>query len=251
MTDCIATSANKSFCRSPGSLWRDAGRLSIGIAALLLVPMGLNAATQQQQQQQQQQEQQQTIDPEVIDALARSMSVEVDQNDHFDAQVWLLSSVPKLARYVTDNKEQELILRSVYREANRHQMDPDLLLAVMQVESRFDRFAVSSAGAQGLMQVMPFWRNEIGRPQDNLTQIETNVRYGTAILSHYLGKARGDLIDALARYNGSRGRLNYPELVVYAYRSRWQTQTTDDLPKLRAGCIAYGLTACGPITTGH
>ena len=97
MTDCIATSANKSFCRSPGSLWRDAGRLSIGIAALLLVPMGLNAATQQQQQQQQQQEQQQTIDPEVIDALARSMSVEVDQNDHFDAQVWLLSSVPKLA----------------------------------------------------------------------------------------------------------------------------------------------------------
>ncbi len=76
---------------------------------------------------------------------------------------------------------------------------------------------------------MPFWRNEIGRPQDNLTQIETNVRYGTAILSQYLREARGDLIDALARYNGSRGRLNYPELVVYAYRARWQTQTTDDL----------------------
>ncbi len=130
-------------------------------------------------------------------------------------------------------------------------MDPDLVLAVMQVESRFDRFAVSSAGAQGLMQVMPFWRNEIGRPQDNLTQIETNVRYGTAILAQYLSEARGDLIDALARYNGSRGRLNYPELVVYAYRARWQTQTTDDLPKLQAGCMAYGLAACNAIKSAR
>jgi hypothetical protein len=96
--------------------------------------------------------------------------------------VWLLSSVPKLSRYVTNDEEQELILRTVYREANRHDMDPDLVMAVMQVESRFDRFAVSSAGAQGLIQVMPFWRKEIGRPQDNLTQIETNVPYATAIL---------------------------------------------------------------------
>lgn len=190
----------------------------------------------------------QQIDPGVIDALARSMSVDIEKDDHFDAQVWLLSSVPKLARYVGNDVEQQLILRAVYREANRHAMDPDLVLAVMQVESRFDRFAVSSAGAQGLMQVMPFWRREIGRPQDNLTQIETNVRYGTAILGHYLSVSRGDLIDALARYNGSRGRLNYPELVIYAYRARWQTQTTDDLPTLRAGCLAYGLAACAPIT---
>jgi Transglycosylase SLT domain len=191
------------------------------------------------------------IDPLVIDALARSMSDEVDHGDHFDAQVWLLSSVPKLARYVSNDQERELILRMVYREANRHDMDPDLVMAVMQVESRFDRFAVSSAGAQGLMQVMPFWRNEIGRPQDNLTHIETNVRYGTAILAQYLTEARGDLIDALARYNGSRGRLNYPELVVYAYRARWQTQTTDDLPKLQAGCKAYGLVACSAVKSGR
>ena len=193
----------------------------------------------------------QPIDPLVIDALARSMSDEVEHGDHFDAQVWLLSSVPKLARYVSNDQERELILRIVYRESNRHDMDPDLVLAVMQVESRFDRFAVSSAGAQGLMQVMPFWRNEIGRPQDNLTQIETNVRYGTAILAQYLTEARGDLIDALARYNGSRGRLNYPELVVYAYRARWQTQTTDDLPKLQAGCKAYSLAACHAVKSAR
>ncbi len=193
----------------------------------------------------------QPIDPLVIAALARSMSDDSDHGDHFDAQVWLLSSVPKLARYVTNNDERELILRTVYREANRHDMDPDLVMAVMQVESRFDRFAVSSAGAQGLMQVMPFWRREIGRPQDNLTQIETNVRYGTAILAQYLTEARGDLIDALARYNGSRGRLNYPELVVYAYRARWQTQMTSDLPKLQAGCRAYGLAACNAVKSAR
>lgn len=193
----------------------------------------------------------QPIDPLVIAALARSMSDDVDHGDHFDAQVWLLSSVPKLARYVTNYEERELILRTVYREANRHDMDPDLVMAVMQVESRFDRFAVSTAGAQGLMQVMPFWRKEIGRPQDNLTQIETNVRYGTAILAQYLTEARGDLIDALARYNGSRGRLNYPELVVYAYRARWQTQMTSDLPKLQAGCKAYGLAACNAVKSAR
>jgi soluble lytic murein transglycosylase-like protein len=220
----------------PKSLWRC---LSFSLA--LYLPLMAFAAAPGAQ----------PIDPLVIDALARSMSDEVDHGDHFDAQVWLLSSVPKLARYVTNDKEQELILRTVYREANRHDMDPDLVMAVMQVESRFDRFAVSSAGAQGLMQVMPFWRNEIGRPQDNLTHIETNVRYGTAILAQYVSEARGDLIDALARYNGSRGRLNYPELVVYAYRARWQTQTTDDLPKLQAGCRAYGLSACNAVKSAR
>jgi hypothetical protein len=221
---------------SPKSLWR-----CIPIVVLFCLPFAATAATPPAQE----------IDPGVIDALARSMADDLDHGDHFDAQVWLLSCVPKLARYVTSDKERELILRTVYREANRHDMDPDLVLALMQVESRFDRFAVSTAGAQGLMQVMPFWRNEIGRPQDNLTQIETNVRYGTAILSQYLKEARGDLIDALARYNGSRGRLNYPELVVYAYRARWQTQTTDDLPKLQAGCRAYSLAACNAVRSAR
>lgn len=236
MIDRIRIDPDVASRSSPKSLWR-----CIPIVVLLCLPFASTAATPPAQE----------IDPGVIDALARSMADDLDHGDHFDAQVWLLSCVPKIARYVTSDKEQELILRTVYREANRHDMDPDLVLAVMQVESRFDRFAVSTAGAQGLMQVMPFWRNEIGRPQDNLTQIETNVRYGTAILSQYLKEARGDLIDALARYNGSRGRLNYPELVVYAYRARWQTQTTDDLPKLQAGCRAYSLAACNAVRSAR
>jgi Transglycosylase SLT domain len=189
------------------------------------------------------------VDPGVIDALARALAQDADQPDRYDAQVWLLSSVPKIARWVDDETERTSILKTVYRESSRHKMDPDLVLSVMQVESAFDRFAISSAGAQGLMQVMPFWRQLIGRPQDNLTQIETNVRYGTAILAQYLRETRGDLIDALARYNGSRGRLDYPELVVYAYRTRWQTQVTEDLPTLRRGCLSYSLRACAPTAT--
>jgi soluble lytic murein transglycosylase-like protein len=187
------------------------------------------------------------IDPAVIDALSRALAKQADQPDRYDAQVWLLSSVPKIARWVDNDAERTAILTNVYRESNRHQIDPDLVMSVMQVESAFNRFAVSSAGAQGLMQVMPFWRSMIGRPQDNLTEIDTNVRYGTAILAQYLTETRGDLIDALARYNGSRGRLDYPELVVRAYRGRWQTQSTEDLPTLRAGCLAYTLAACSPL----
>jgi soluble lytic murein transglycosylase-like protein len=186
-------------------------------------------------------------DPALIDRLARSVASAAAQADHFDAEVWLMSSQPKLARYVADETERMVILSSVFREAARQQIDPDLVLAVIHVESAFNRFAISSAGAQGLMQVMPFWRAEIGRPQDNLTEIDTNVQYGTAILAHYLDVANRDLIDALARYNGSRGRLKYPERVVYTFRSRWQTQSADQLPELRAGCLAYNLDACAPL----
>jgi len=227
-----------AMLRSPPAL-----RRRIGFALLVALPLFAFAAPSQPPRDE--------IDPAVIDALARTMSQELDQGDHFDAQVWLLSSAPKIARYVSVEKEREQILQMVYREATRHKIDPDLVLALMQVESKFDRFAVSSAGAQGLMQVMPFWRIEIGRPQDNLTQIDTNIRYGTAILAQYLVEARGDLIDALARYNGSRGRLNYPELVVYSYRARWQTQTTDDLPQLRAGCMNYSLAACSAVKSAR
>lgn len=186
-------------------------------------------------------------DPALIALLARTLADDVDQGDHFDAQVWLISTDPKIKRYVPDSAERLEILQNVYREASKQKIDADIVLALIQVESAFDRYAVSSVGAQGLMQVMPFWRLEIGRPQDNLTHVQTNVRYGTAILAHYLGVSRGDLVDALARYNGSRGKLNYPERVVYAFRRTWQTRVTAELPQLRAGCTAYGLSACSTI----
>jgi len=187
-------------------------------------------------------------DPVLVARLARAMADDAGQSDHFDAEVWLLSTAPKIARFVADEQERLQILDTVYQQARRNGIDADLILAVMHVESAFDRFAISKVGAQGLMQVMPFWRNEIGRPQDNLTDVVTNIRYGSTILAHYLEVSKGDLIEALARYNGSRGRLHYPELVVYRYRGTWQTLSNDELPELTAGCAAYGLAACGPLT---
>ena len=167
-----------------------------------------------------------------------------DNLDRFDAQVWLQVSDQRLQRYLPGQQDRLDLLHLVYREATRQKLDPDLVLAVMQIESAFNRFAISRVGAQGLMQVMPFWRLEIGRPQDNLINVETNVRYGTVILAHYIDVAKGDLVDALARYNGSRGRLKYPEKVIGAWRKTWRNKTRDELPSLQASCATYGLRAC-------
>jgi soluble lytic murein transglycosylase-like protein len=213
-------------------------------AALLVVLLGLPAFGVEAAARQAPPE---PVDPALVAKLARSLAQGTGQQDHFDAEVWLMSTAPKISRWVRDDTERTLILDTVYQEANRNAIDADLVLAVMQVESAFDRFAISSAGAQGLMQVMPFWRNEIGRPQDNLTDVVTNIRYGSTILAHYLEVSKGDLVDALARYNGSRGRLHYPERVVYAYRGTWQTLSNDLLPELTDGCAAYGLAACGSL----
>ncbi len=186
-------------------------------------------------------------DPALIRKLATSLSGELEQDDRFDAQVWLISSEARLKKYVEDERERLIILRSTYREAHRQGLDPDLVLSLMQVESAFDRFAVSRVGAQGLMQIMPFWLDEIGRPRDNLTEIDTNIRYGTTILAHYIEISNADLVEALARYNGSRGRLKYPEKVVTVWRSSWQTRASEDLPELQQSCIKYGLKACGSL----
>ena len=186
-------------------------------------------------------------DPKLLEKLAKGLSQELEHSDSFDAQVWLITSEARLQKYVSDEQERLLILRTTYREAHKHTLDPDLVLSLMQVESSFDRFAISKAGAQGLMQVMPFWQNEIGRSQDNLTEIETNIRYGTTILAHYIEVSNTDLAEALGRYNGSKGRLKYPEKVVDAWRRSWQTRATEELPELQQLCIRYGLKACGAL----
>jgi soluble lytic murein transglycosylase-like protein len=101
------------------------------------------------------------------------------------------------------------------------------VLAVIEVESHFDRFALSSAGAQGLMQVMPFWKHEIGRPDDNLMHNATNLDYGRRILQFYLQRAGGDLHRALAAYNGSSGRRRYSDRNERAWREHWRTAPLD------------------------
>lgn len=184
------------------------------------------------------------VDPVLRERLASALAEAHDTVDRFDAEVWLRVSDQRLGRYIKSSSERLELLQLVYRESIQRGLDPDLVLAVMQIESAFNRYAISRVGAQGLMQVMPFWRLEIGRPQDNLTHVETNVRYGTVILAHYLDVSKGDLVDALARYNGSRGRLKYPEKVIKAWRTRWRNKTREDLPDLQASCTTYGLNAC-------
>ena len=98
---------------------------------------------------------------------------------------------------------------------------PDLVLAVMHVESLFDPYALSYVGAQGVMQVMPFWKAEIGRPDDNLIDLATNLQYGCAILKFYLDKENGNLRRALARYNGSLGSNRYPDKGLDYWYSYW------------------------------
>lgn len=141
--------------------------------------------------------------------------------DRFEAEVWLVDMSGRLQHYVQDPDERLFILRLVHQEAYRFNLQPELVLSVIHVESHFDRFAVSAAGAQGLMQVMPFWKEEIGSQNDNLTDIATNIRYGCAILSAYLKKEEGNLMRALARYNGSIGKSWYPERVFNAWERYW------------------------------
>jgi len=153
----------------------------------------------------------------LIDAINSSDSFD----DRFAAEVWLTDMSQRLQRRVKVPEERLTILRTVHYEASRAALDPELVLAVINVESNFDRFAISSAGAQGLMQIMPFWLDEIGQPEDNLMDIRTNIRFGCTILSHYLKREKGNMYRALARYNGSVGKGWYPNRVYKALSSRW------------------------------
>jgi soluble lytic murein transglycosylase-like protein len=154
--------------------------------------------------------------------LLRAVASEADSfEDHFAAQVWLTDMSSRLERQVEDPVERLNILKRVHYEASRWELPPELVLAVIDVESNFDRIAISVAGARGLMQIMPYWLQEIGRPDDNLMHIDTIVRYGCTILKFYLDMEIGDLGRALARYNGSRGQRIYPNKVLDKLRLKW------------------------------
>lgn len=143
---------------------------------------------------------------------------------------WLNQMVPKLAKRIPDANERIDLLKTVYYEAQRAGLDPQMVLGLIQVESGFHKYAVSSAGARGLMQVMPFWVRQIGTPDQNLFYLRTNLRYGCTILRHYLDIEKGDLYRALGRYNGSLGRPEYPNAV----RAAWDQWKYTPLPNTRS-----------------
>ncbi len=165
------------------------------------------------------------------DALREFLDAAINRassfQDRFHAEVWLVDMSARLAPFIEDADARLALLEKVHFYARQSELPPELVLAVIQVESHFDRFAISRVGAQGLMQVMPFWKNEIGRPEDNLTDIHTNLSYGCRILEFYLRKEEGRLATALARYNGSAGSRVYTDKVENAWRRYWRTAPLD------------------------
>ncbi|HEY8538580.1 MAG TPA: transglycosylase SLT domain-containing protein [Steroidobacteraceae bacterium] len=161
-------------------------------------------------------------DPELGRLLQQALSESRCFEDKFDQQVWVAAMEPKLARFVKDPIERAEILYHVHCEARRLNLPPGLVMAVIDVESRFDRWAVSSAGAVGLMQIMPFWPRQLGMTNAELVRIPQNIRMGCTILRFYLDREKGDYTKALARYNGSVGRRNYSDLVLSRLAQRWR-----------------------------
>jgi len=141
--------------------------------------------------------------------------------NEMEGRIWMREMSERLQKRMPDKTMREDFLRTVHYEATRAGLDPQLVLGLIQVESGFKKYAVSSVGARGFMQVMPFWVRSIGSPDHNLFHLRLNLRYGCTILRHYVDIERGDLYRALGRYNGSLGQPEYPNMVVGAWRKNW------------------------------
>jgi soluble lytic murein transglycosylase-like protein len=188
----------------------NAATLLVALAACCLAPGAARADPQRE--------------PELKALLQRIIGTSDCFADKFDSEVWHKTMEPRLARLVPSHEERLEILDHVYCEATRDpslRLPPDLVLALIEVESRFDRWAVSPAGAVGLMQVMPFWPRELG-VQNQLVRVEPNIRMGCEILRYYLRAENRDWARALARYNGSGGRNSYPALVMQRWQRGWR-----------------------------
>jgi soluble lytic murein transglycosylase-like protein len=170
-------------------------------------------------------------DPGLRSVVARAITQAQCFADRFDSAVWYKLMEPRLRRKVPDAGERVEILKDVYCETHRSgetRLPPGLVMAVIDVESRFDRWAVSSTGAVGLMQVMPFWPEQLGMHRYELTHVGANVRMGCAILRYYLREEHHNYARALARYNGSLGRRDYSDAVLERWGAGWTG--ADDLP---------------------
>jgi soluble lytic murein transglycosylase-like protein len=161
-------------------------------------------------------------DPQLRQILLTAIKDSDSFQDRYDAEVWLTDMSQRLAKQVPNPKERLEILKNVHRHATQAKVAPELVLAVIDVESNFDRYAISSATALGLMQVMPFWVPELGyKDKNELFKIDVNVLLGCTILKYYLDMERGDLVKGLARYNGSTGRRVYSDKVIERLRTKW------------------------------
>ncbi len=139
-----------------------------------------------------------------------------------DEKLWIFQKEKNLRKRFPIMSDRVDLLKSVHYEAVRAGLDPELILGLIEVESGFQKYAVSSVGARGYMQVMPFWIGLIGNKDHNLFNMRTNLRYGCTILRHYLDRENGNIKNALARYNGSLGKDGYPNMVFAAFDKKWK-----------------------------
>lgn len=160
-------------------------------------------------------------DDELRKILSKAINSADSFEDRFDAEVWLLDMSSRLKRRMPNTRKRLSFLKQVHYEASRAEIPAELVLSVIQIESNFDRFAISRVGARGMMQIMPFWLKEIGKPDDNLFHLRTNLRMGCTILKHYIDKEKGNLVRGLARYNGSLGSTRYSDKVLNVLAKRW------------------------------
>ena len=168
------------------------------------------------------QAQNQVIDEDLRQLLKSAVEASDSFDDRYEAEVWMVDMSHRLQHKVADPEKRLRLLRQIHYEATRAELYPELVLAVIDVESNFNQFAISKAGAIGLMQIMPFWLDEIGHPDDNLFNLKTNLRMGCTILRYYLDLEKGDLTQALARYNGSKGSYRYTNKVFKVLNERWR-----------------------------
>lgn len=145
-----------------------------------------------------------------------------DRASRLRYEEWFAQMSERLKRKLPDLQSRTEFLEAAWYESTRAGLDPGLVLGLIQVESAYRKYAVSIVGARGYMQVMPFWTRVIGdNDRQKLFHMQTNLRYGCAILRMYLDMERGNLYLALGRYNGSRGKPQYPNAVLAAWK-KWE-----------------------------
>ncbi len=193
-------------------------RLILGLALSLfaaLLPAAVWAGAQQYE----------PLAASVQAALHAAIADRASPEPHFSSienkVSWLTEMSSRLSRRMPDREARLEFLKTVHYEAKRAGLDPQMVLGLIQVESGFKKYSVSSAGARGYMQVMPFWVRLIGNKDSNLFHLRTNLRFGCTILRHYLDIENGDLYRALGRYNGSLGKPEYPNMVRGAWERQW------------------------------
>lgn len=188
---------------------------TLGAFVLAISASAANAGAQREEQ----------LSDSVKSALHKAVADTPSNRTYFESEAhertWLGEMSSRLKKKFSEVDDSLDFLRTVHYESMRAGLDPEMVLGLIQVESNFRKYALSTAGARGFMQVMPFWVKQIGSKDHNLFNLRTNLRYGCIIVRHYLDMEKGDYFRALGRYNGSLGQAEYPTLVVNAWKNKW------------------------------